>query len=139
MTMATDANLTWMLESLLEQTAGANHALVLSRDGLKLCHTAALSVDKADQLAAIAAGVQALSQGASMEFGDGTGGVRHSMTEFHGGILFIVEAGEGAHLAVLAAEEADVGLIGHRMNELVEQIGAFLTAPPRRSERTSPS
>jgi predicted regulator of Ras-like GTPase activity (Roadblock/LC7/MglB family) len=131
MTMATDANLTWMLESLVEQTAGANHALVLSRDGLKLCHTSGLDIDKADQLAAIAAGVQALSQGASVEFGDGTGGVRQSMTEFHGGILFIVEAGEGAHLAVLAAEDADVGLIGHRMNELVEQIGAFLTAPPR--------
>ncbi len=136
MTMATDANLTWMLESLVEQTAGATHALVLSRDGLKLCHTSGLSVDKADQLSAIAAGVQALSQGASVEFGDGTGGVRHSMTEFHGGILFIVEAGEGAHLAVLASEDADVGLIGHRMNELVEQIGAFLTAPPRGSERT---
>ncbi|MFC4857124.1 roadblock/LC7 domain-containing protein [Actinophytocola glycyrrhizae] len=134
--MATDANLTWMLESLVEQTAGATHALVLSRDGLKLCHTAGLTVDKADQLSAIAAGVQALSQGASVEFGDGTGGVRHSMTEFHGGILFIVEAGEGAHLAVLASEEADVGLIGHRMNELVEQIGAFLIAPPRRPERT---
>jgi predicted regulator of Ras-like GTPase activity (Roadblock/LC7/MglB family) len=139
MTMATDANLTWMLESLVEQTAGASHALVLSRDGLKLCHTAGLSVDKADQLAAIAAGVQALSQGASVEFGDGTGGVRHSMTEFHGGILFIVEAGEGAHLAVLAAEDADVGLIGHRMNELVEQIGAFLTAPPRQPEPTRPA
>jgi predicted regulator of Ras-like GTPase activity (Roadblock/LC7/MglB family) len=131
MTMATDANLTWMLESLVDQTAGASHALVLSRDGLKLCHTSALDIDKADQLAAIAAGVQALSQGASVEFGDGTGGVRQSMTEFHGGILFIVEAGEGAHLAVLAAEDADVGLIGHRMNELVEQIGAFLTSPPR--------
>lgn len=139
MTMATDANLTWMLESLVDQTAGANHALVLSRDGLKLCHTSALSIDKADQLAAIAAGVQALSQGASVEFGDGTGGVRHSMTEFHGGILFIVEAGEGAHLAVLAAEEADVGLIGHRMNELVEQIGAFLTAPPRQRDNAGPS
>ena len=131
MTMATDANLTWMLESLVDQTAGATHALVLSRDGLKLCHTSALDIDKADQLAAIAAGVQALCQGASVEFGDGTGGVRQSMTEFHGGILFIVEAGEGAHLAVLAAEEADVGLIGHRMNELVEQIGGFLTSPPR--------
>jgi predicted regulator of Ras-like GTPase activity (Roadblock/LC7/MglB family) len=139
MTMATDANLTWMLESLVEQTAGATHALVLSRDGLKLCHTSGLSVDKADQLSAIAAGVQALSQGASVEFGDGTGGVRHSMTEFHGGILFIVEAGEGAHLAVLASEDADVGLIGHRMNELVEQIGAFLTAPPRQAERTHPA
>jgi predicted regulator of Ras-like GTPase activity (Roadblock/LC7/MglB family) len=134
MTMATDANLTWMLESLVEQTAGANHALVLSRDGLKLCHTSGLTVDQADQLAAIAAGVQALSQGASMEFGDGTGGVRHSMTEFHGGILFIVEAGEGAHLAVLAGEDADVGLVGHRMNELVEQIGPFLTAPPRHEQ-----
>jgi predicted regulator of Ras-like GTPase activity (Roadblock/LC7/MglB family) len=139
MSMATDANLTWMLESLLEQTAGATHALVLSRDGLKLCHTNELNVDKADQLAAIAAGVQALSQGASVEFGDGTGGVKHSMTEFHGGILFIVEAGEGAHLAVVAGEDADVGLIGHRMNELVEQIGAFMTSPPREPEHIGPA
>lgn len=127
----TNPDLEWLLENLLTNTHGAKHALVLSRDGLKLCHTAGLTMDKADQLAAIAAGVQALSQGASVEFGDGTGGVRQSMTEFHGGILFIVEAGEGAHLAVLADEESDVGLIGHNMNELVEQLGEFLTAPPR--------
>lgn len=127
----TNTNLEWLLESLLTKTNGATHALVLSRDGLKLCHTSGLTMDKADQLAAIAAGVQALSQGASVEFGDGSGGVRQSMTEFHGGILFIVEAGEGAHLAVLAEENADVGLVGHNMNELVEQIGEFLTAPPR--------
>jgi predicted regulator of Ras-like GTPase activity (Roadblock/LC7/MglB family) len=130
---ATSANLDWLLENLVEDTAGAMHAVVLSRDGLKLCHTSKLSEDKADQLAAIAAGVQALSQSASVEFGDGTGGVRQSMTEFHGGLLFIVEAGEGAHLAVLADDTADVGLIGHRMDELVEQIGAFLTSPPRPS------
>ncbi|HET6705307.1 roadblock/LC7 domain-containing protein, partial [Amycolatopsis sp.] len=67
----------------------------------------------------------------SIEFGDGTGGVRQSMTEFHGGMLFIVEAGAGAHLAVIAADDADVGLIGHNMNELVEQLGEHLTAPPR--------
>lgn len=131
--MSTTADLAWLLESLVENTAGAMHALVLSRDGLKLCHTSKLSEDKADQLAAIAAGVQALSQSASAEFGDGTGGVRQSMTEFHGGLLFIVEAGVGAHLALLAGDSADVGLIGHRMDELVEQIGAFLTSPPRRS------
>ena len=130
---AMTANLDWFLENLVENTPGAMHALVLSRDGLKLCHTSKLPEDKADQLAAIAAGVQALSHSASVEFGDGTGGVRQSMTEFHGGLLFIVEAGEGAHLAVLAADTADVGLIGHRMDELVEQMGVFLTAPPRRS------
>lgn len=134
--MTANANLEWLLENLLTNTRGAAHALVLSRDGLKLCHTRGLSMDKADQLSAIAAGVQALSQGASVEFGDGSGGVRQSMTEFHGGILFIVEAGEGAHLAVLAEPDADVGLIGHNMNELVEQIGEFLTAPPRHPLRT---
>lgn len=136
---ATDASLEWLLENLLGNTPGANHALVLSKDGLKLCHTRRLSVDKADQLAAIAAGVQSLAHGASVEFGDGTGGVRQSMTEFHGGLLFIVEAGEGAHLAVLAADDADAGLIGHNMDELVEQIGAFLTSPPRPVEPARPA
>ncbi|MFD6347286.1 roadblock/LC7 domain-containing protein [Streptomyces roseolus] len=126
-----DQGLTWLIEGLLQRTPGSLHALVLSCDGLKLCHTPGLSTDQADQLAAIAAGIQSLSQGASMEFGDGTGGVRSAMTEFYGGILFIVEAGEGAHLALIAAEEADAGLVGHNMSELVEQLGEHLTAPPR--------
>ena len=130
----TDRNLDWLLEKLLEKTPGSKHALVLSKDGLKLCRTSALELDQADQLAAIASGIQSLSYGASMEFGDGAGGVRQSMTEFHGGILFIVAAGEGAHLAVLASDEADVGLIGHNMNEIVEQIGEYLSAAPRPAE-----
>lgn len=128
----------WFLEKMVTTTAAATHALVCSRDGLKLCHTRDLSVEKADQLAAIATGLQALSQSASAEFGDGTGGVRQSMTEFYGGFLFIVEAGGGAHLAVLAGDDADPGLIGHKMDELVEQIGEFLTAPPRPPQATDP-
>lgn len=129
----TDEKLTWLIEGLLKRTPGARHALVLSRDGLKLCRTPELSTDQADQLAAIAAGIQSLSQGASMEFGDGSGGVRSAMTEFYGGVLFIVEAGEGAHLAVVTTEEADPGLVGHHMNELVEQLGDHLRAEPRTS------
>lgn len=127
----TDNSLSWLLHSLLEQTPGARHALVLSRDGLKLCWSEHLTLDRADQLAAICSGIQALAQGASLEFGDGTGGVRQSMTEFHGGLLFIVEAGQGAHLAVVAGEEADPGVVGHQMTELVEQIGEHLRAEPR--------
>jgi predicted regulator of Ras-like GTPase activity (Roadblock/LC7/MglB family) len=127
----TDRDLDWLLENLVERTPGTRHALVLSRDGLKLCHTSGLSADQGDQLAAIASGIQSLAHGASMEFGDGSGGVRQSMTEFHGGLLFIVEAGEGAHLAVVASDEADPGIIGHNMSELIEQLGEYLTAPPR--------
>src|ERR1044072_3947805 len=114
----TDRSLDWLLENLQEKTPGARDALVLSRDGRKLCLTSGLSVDQADQLAAIASGIQSLSHGASIEFGDGSGGVRQSMTEFHGGILFIVEAGEGAHLAVVAHDEADGGRNGHNMHEM---------------------
>lgn len=133
----TDNSLTWLLQSLLEQTPGARHALVLSRDGLKLCWSEHLTLDRADQLSAICSGIQALAQGASVEFGDGTGGVRQSMTEFHGGLLFIVEAGEGAHLAVVAREDADPGVIGHQMTELVEQLGEHLRAEPRDQARGS--
>ncbi|HUR02661.1 MULTISPECIES: roadblock/LC7 domain-containing protein [unclassified Nonomuraea] len=132
-----DRDLAWLLENLLERTPQTRHALVLSKDGLKLSHTHALSVDRADQLAAIASGIQSLAHGASMEFGDGSGGLRQSMTEFHGGLLFIVEAGEGAHLAVVATDDADPGIIGHNMNELVEQIGEYLTAPPREPQQSS--
>jgi predicted regulator of Ras-like GTPase activity (Roadblock/LC7/MglB family) len=130
----TDRDLDWLLQNLLERTPETRHALVLSKDGLKLCYTQGLNIDRADQLAAIASGIQSLSYGASAEFGDGSGGLRQSMTEFHGGLLFIVEAGEGAHLAVVATEEADVGLLGHNMNELVEQLREHLTAAPRQSE-----
>ncbi|MFE1953000.1 MULTISPECIES: roadblock/LC7 domain-containing protein [Streptomyces] len=130
----TGAGLTWLLEGLLKRTPGTRHALVLSRDGLKLCHTPELSTDQADQLAAIAAGIQSLAHGASAEFGDGTGGVRSSMTEFHGGTLFIVGAGEGAHLAAIADEDADAGLVGHTMSELVEQLGEHLRAEARQPD-----
>ncbi|MCK9902757.1 dynein regulation protein LC7 [Parafrankia colletiae] len=127
----TESDLDWLLENLLARTPGTHHALVLSRDGLKLCRSAGLSIDQADQLSAIASGIQSLAHGASIEFGDGTGGVRQSMTEFHGGLLFIVDAGQGAHLAVVATDDADAGIIGHNMSELVEQIGEYLSAAPR--------
>ncbi|HEV7627687.1 MAG TPA: roadblock/LC7 domain-containing protein [Streptomyces sp.] len=134
--MITDGKLDWLLESLLRRTPGARHALVLSRDGLKLCSSSELDVDQADQLAAISAGIQSLSHGASVEFGNGSGGVRQAMAEFYGGILFVVEAGSGAHLAVVASEDADVGLIGHNMNELVEQLSEYLSTPPRQQDES---
>ncbi|KUF14435.1 MULTISPECIES: roadblock/LC7 domain-containing protein [Streptomyces] len=134
----TDNSLNWLLDSLLDNTPGTRHALVLSRDGLKLCWSPGLSLDQADQLSAICSGIQALAQGASMEFGDGSGGVRHSMTEFHGGLLFVVEAGQGAHLAVIADEDADPGVVGLQMSQLVSQIGEHLRAEPRAQAHGGP-
>lgn len=127
----TNQSLVWLLEQLVERTPGAQHAVVLSRDGLKLCWTSGLTVDQADQLAAIASGIASLSGAASVEFGNGTGEVRHAMTEYDGGQLLIIEAGAGAHLTVVAGEHADAGIVGHNMHELVEQLGDNLVAEPR--------
>ncbi|HEX3591345.1 MAG TPA: roadblock/LC7 domain-containing protein [Pseudonocardiaceae bacterium] len=129
--MTTNQSLVWLLEQLVERTPGAQHAVVLSRDGLKLCWTSGLSVDQADQLAAIASGIASLSGAASVEFGSGSGRLRSAMSEFDGGLLLIVEAGEGAHLTVLADGAADAGVIGHNMHGLVEQLGDNLVAEPR--------
>jgi predicted regulator of Ras-like GTPase activity (Roadblock/LC7/MglB family) len=126
-------DLEWLLANLKERTPGVRHVLVLSKDGLRLCFTDDLDIDRADQLSAIASGIQSLALSASAEFGTDLG-AGQSMVEFPGGVLLIVPAGEGAHLAVVAADEADVGLVGHNMSELVEQIGGHLTAPPRRRE-----
>ncbi|MGI5195938.1 roadblock/LC7 domain-containing protein [Streptomyces sp. CA-288835] len=132
-TVNADEKLSWLIEGLLERTSGARHALVLSRDGLKLCRTGGLTSDQADQLAAIAAGIQSLTHGASVEFGDGSGGIRSAMAEFYGGVLFIVEAGAGVHLAVVTDEEADAAAVGHNMSEFVAQLGGHLNALPRTS------
>jgi predicted regulator of Ras-like GTPase activity (Roadblock/LC7/MglB family) len=125
-----DHDLDWLLQNLKARTPEVRHVLVLSKDGLRLCFTGELDVDKADHLSAIASGIQSLALSASAEFGSALG-AGQSMVEFPGGVLLIVPAGEGAHLAVLAGEDADVGLVGHNMNELVEQIGGYLTSPPR--------
>jgi predicted regulator of Ras-like GTPase activity (Roadblock/LC7/MglB family) len=135
----TDQGLDRLLGQFLDRTPGARHALVLSRDGLKLCLSPGLSADRGDQLAAIASGMQALAHGASVEFGDGSGGVRQSMTEFHGGVLFIVEAGEGGHLAVVGEEDADAAVVGRGMAELAERVGDRLRADPRARTRNGPA
>jgi predicted regulator of Ras-like GTPase activity (Roadblock/LC7/MglB family) len=132
-----ERNLEWLLENLKERTPEVRHVLVLSKDGLRLSFTAELDVDRADHLSAIASGIQSLAMSASAEFGLEVGSGQ-SMVEFPGGVLLIIQAGEGANLAVVASEYADVGLIGHNMSELVEQIGGYLTAAPRQSETNWP-
>jgi predicted regulator of Ras-like GTPase activity (Roadblock/LC7/MglB family) len=129
-TNESEHDLEWLLQNLKDRTPDVQHVLVLSKDGLRLCFTDDLDVDRADQLSAIASGIQSLAISASAEFGTDLGSGQ-SMVEFPGGVLLIVPAGEGAHLAVVAADEADVGLVGHNMSELVEQIGGHLTSPPR--------
>jgi predicted regulator of Ras-like GTPase activity (Roadblock/LC7/MglB family) len=71
------------------------------------------------------------------EIPDSDGRMRMVIIEVSGGYFYLMAAGAGAYLAVLADETVDAGLMSNRMRDLVVRIGAHLTSPPRRDGRTA--
>lgn len=123
------ANLTWLLDDLVERVPAALQAVVLSADGLLMGASAALSREDAEHLSAMAAGFQSLAKGASRHFQAGP--VRQTVVEMEDAFLFVTAAGLGACLAVLAAADADLGLIAYEMAMLVTRVGQTMDAPER--------
>jgi len=123
------ANLTWLLDDLVERVPTAQHAVVLSADGLMMGASAGLKREDAEHLSAMAAGFQSLAKGASRHFGAGP--VRQTVVEMESAFLFVTAAGQGACLAVLASSDADLGLIAYEMAMLVTRVGQNMNAPER--------
>ncbi|GAA2678000.1 MULTISPECIES: roadblock/LC7 domain-containing protein [Actinoplanes] len=123
------ANLTWLLDDLVERVPTAQQAVVLSADGLMLGASAAMSREDAEHLSAMAAGFQSLAKGASRHFQAGQ--VRQTVVEMEEAFLFVTAAGQGACLAVLASADADLGLIAYEMAMLVTRVGQTMSAPER--------
>lgn len=123
------ANLTWLLDDLVERVPTAQQAVVLSADGLMLGASAAMSREDAEHLSAMAAGFQSLAKGASRHFR--AGAVRQTVVEMEDAFLFVTAAGQGACLAVLASADADLGLIAYEMAMLVTRVGQTMSAPER--------
>lgn len=123
------ANLTWLLDDLIERVPSAQQAVVLSADGLMMGASAALSREDAEHLSAMAAGFQSLAKGASRHFRAGP--VRQTVVEMEDAFLFVTAAGQGACLTVLASADADLGLIAYEMAMLVTRVGQNMSAPQR--------
>lgn len=128
-TASTDGQLNWLLDDLASRVAYLEKAIILSRDGLALGASADISREDAEHLAAMAAGVQSLATGGAEQFGRGR--VLQTVIEMEGGFLFVIAAGEGSCLAVLAAPEADVGLIAYEMASIVKRVGRHLAVGKR--------
>jgi predicted regulator of Ras-like GTPase activity (Roadblock/LC7/MglB family) len=125
------ANLTWLLDDLVERVPSVQQAVVLSADGLMMGASAALSREDAEHLSAMAAGFQSLAKGASRHFRAGP--VRQTVVEMEDAFLLVTAAGLGACLAVLASSDADLGLIAYEMAMLVIRVGQTMDAPERPS------
>ncbi|WP_447003109.1 roadblock/LC7 domain-containing protein [Saccharothrix isguenensis] len=115
----------WLVGNFAERVPGVAHAVVISVDGLLLTASSGLPDDRADQLAAIAAGVASLTESAARCF-DG-GGVLRSVVEMQYGIMLLMSIRDGSCLAVLAAPDADVGQVAYEMTVVVDQVGQLLT------------
>ncbi len=124
-----ESDLGWLLRGLVENVPHARSAVLLSSDGLA---TAAygLAPDPADQLSAIASGLFSLARTAAVRFG-GSEGVRQVVAELDDTLLFVSSAGFGSVLTVIADREADAGVLGYEMAQLVKSVRPFLATPAR--------
>jgi hypothetical protein len=125
----------WLLTRFVQQTSGVTDAVCVSSDGLLMAMSTDLDRGRADQFAAIAAGLTSLSLGASRCFGYGN--VDQVMVEMTTGFLFVASISDGSCLGILADKSADVGLVGYEMTMLVDRFGAVLTPQVRAGLRSA--
>ncbi len=125
----TTVDLQWLLDDFVVRVVAVDRAAVLSGDGLLVGRSSTLSNEDGEHLSAVASGFQSLARGAARHFE--AGAVRQTMVEMEHAFLFVTAAGRGACLAVLAAENADLGLVAYEMNILLKKVGDHMSAAPR--------
>ncbi|GAA0928295.1 roadblock/LC7 domain-containing protein [Nonomuraea longicatena] len=121
----------WLITDFVRNTPGVAHAVVVSADGLCLASSEGFPPDRADQLAAVSAGLLSLTVGASRVFEGGP--VTQTVVEMQRGLLLVMAISDGSVLTVLAAPDCDMGLVAYQMTLLVDRAGQALT-PQLRAE-----
>jgi predicted regulator of Ras-like GTPase activity (Roadblock/LC7/MglB family) len=127
--MRTSGQLDWLLDDLVASVAEVTKAVILSRDGLAVGASDGMSREDSEYLCAAASGFQSLATGISQHFGGGA--VRQTVIETENSFLFVMAAGEGSCLAVVAEQGADVGLVAYEMALLVTRVGQPLAVGRR--------
>jgi predicted regulator of Ras-like GTPase activity (Roadblock/LC7/MglB family) len=127
--MRQPGQLDWLLDDLVARVTEVTKAVILSRDGLAIGASSTLTREDSEYLCAAAAGFQSLARGTSQHFGGGS--VRQTVVEMESAVLFVMAAGDGSCLAVLAGLAADMGLVAYEMAMLVRRVGHHLGVAPR--------
>lgn len=135
-TPETTTSVDWLLDEMVAK-ADAQHAVLLSADGLVKAYTRGLDQDDAEAMAAVASGVQSLARSAGERFGGGT--VQQTIIEMRHAFLLVTVAGEGACLAVQASTSADVSLVAYEVTMTVNRVDEHLKTLPRSSGPGTPA
>jgi predicted regulator of Ras-like GTPase activity (Roadblock/LC7/MglB family) len=143
-------DLGWLLEDFVARVPGVDGALLASRDGLKLA-AVGLSENQADQTSAVVSGLYSLARGVGKIKGSSGGAVRQVLIEHDEVTFFVMSAGDGlpqgmpmqpgsdprtvgSVLAVLAAPDADPGMVGYEMATLIKSVAEHLVTATRRGD-----
>ena len=127
-------NINWLVANFVNQVPGVHETVVVSSDGLPMAKSEGLDRDAADRFAAVSSGLIGLAYGAAGRFGGGA--VNEVIIEMENAFLFVTGISDGSSLAVVAAGDCDVGLVGYEMTVLVEKAGSVLS-PELRAELQS--
>ncbi len=97
-------NFAWLISNFVSEVPGVEHAIVVSSDGLLLTSSRDFPEQHAEQLAAIASGLQSLAEGTSKMFAKGE--TEQLILRMQNGYLFVMSISDGSSLAVLTSGEA---------------------------------
>jgi predicted regulator of Ras-like GTPase activity (Roadblock/LC7/MglB family) len=123
--------LDWLLDDLVRRVGPISKAVILSQDGIAIGASGTLQRDDAEHLAALAAGFQSLARGTGQHFGGGQ--VRQTIIEMESAFLLVTAAGSGTCLAVIADQDADLGLVAYEMAILIRRSGEHIRVNVRTS------
>lgn len=115
----------WLLNTFVQETAGVDHALAVSADGIKLAASDQMGGAIADQFAAITSGLSSLTLGAARCFGEA--GVERIMIEMTSSFLLIATINDGAVLGVVTGKDHDLGMVAYEMTMFADRAGRVLT------------
>jgi predicted regulator of Ras-like GTPase activity (Roadblock/LC7/MglB family) len=125
----TTGELSWLLDDLAGRVTSVRYGMILSGDGLAMGLSQGIPPADAEHLAALAAGFHSLAQSVSDTFGGG--GIRQTVVELESAYVFVMAAGDGSCLAVVAAGDANIGVIAYEMTRLVKRVRRHLGTAPR--------
>lgn len=125
----TKQNLDRELEYFVVRVPYVTYLVAVSADGLLLARSGTLPPDMADHLAAIAAGLVSLLNGAARSMHAEP--VTYNLTEMRDGYMFSMAVPCGASLLALATRGCDIGRVGQEMADLINRVGQALNPPHR--------
>ncbi|MDA0567765.1 roadblock/LC7 domain-containing protein [Streptomonospora sp. S1-112] len=119
----------WLVNDFANSTPGVAHALIVSSDGLPLISSGSVPADTADPLAAMTSGLISLGHNIARQVDEAR--CDQIMLKFPAGHFLFMGIGSLAGLAVLVREGANLGVVAHRMTQLVQSVGHVLTPQMR--------